>query len=276
MPGKTIRRNKSGKKNVTKKHKSRKHSSRKSMKSKSKMHKYKKLYGGANFTDIITQIEKNTIDDLNFKDKKDFLKPRDPLKDDFLEALESNTSITSLDLSNTNLDKNIVFEIISAISQNENNKIVDLNLSGLIFSPSAIMGITILLEKSKTIKKLDLSNSNMIGLCKKLGPGLVNNKSELKELNLSNCNINDDEFFFIIESPSLKNITVNLSNNNITNYGVKQISDQIVSNKIDRSIYIILINNEKINSRTKKEIIDMKVYNIIFEAPSPESPASNI
>ena len=247
MPGKTIRRHKSGKKNVTKKHKSHKHSSRKSMKSKSKMHKYKTLYGGATFFDILEKIKKNDIADVKFDSAASyFLKNKDN-EETLMEALEDNTSITSLNLSNSDFDTNTVTAIINVIALNKNIKIVDLNLSELFFNHNLIMAIALLLKMSKTIKKLDLSNSNMDGHCQQLGFGIANNNSELKELNLSNCNINNKEYYFIIGSLTKKSfITVNLSNNKITDRVVKALPNEIKNHTI----------------------------NIIFEA-SPASPASD-
>ena len=202
---------------------------------------------------IANNINVLATTDLQFNDQNLYNKVKQILNDNnyniiiddeinkFLRVTaEDIEKITSLDVSN--------LEITDLTGINAFNALQELNASG-----NELQSIYDSMLKINTLEKLDLSNNNI--------RGIYSNLFNLKELNLSNNNIESIEQFNFSNLLNLENL--DLSNNNIANYVDKYFND------IDHVL-------EPLKSLTKLETINLDNNSISNTSILNEMQESNL
>ena len=149
---------------------------------------------------------------------------------EFSQYFKGNQKLKELDLSGHNC--NIPTILKSTLFSSENN-LTSLNLSNNNLNENDFQIISDLLLKFPKIQKLNISNNiiNQKG-CNFLGSAL-NKSTSLEDINLSSCGITGETIVLLINKSGSKNLkNVILDNNNIEDFGLIMIS-QFIKNSIN-------------------------------------------
>ena len=170
-------------------------------------------------------IEKNIIDNLkdnliNSNITKFGLSyiniPENKFKD-FSSYFKNNTKLTELDLSGYNFD--ILSILNDTLFQIENN-LTSLTLSNNNLNDNNIKMIYDLLLKNQKIKILNLSKNKLENKSCEILSNILNNSKTLEEINLSSCGLTKDTISLLINEKGSLIKKLYLDNNEIGDVGV--------------------------------------------------------
>nr|XP_055073075.1 protein NLRC5-like [Misgurnus anguillicaudatus] len=152
----------------------------------------------------------------------------------FASVLRSKSGLKELDMSNNNLQDSGVKKLHNGL-QNTNCQLHKLGLSGCGLTEESCSALASVLRSKSGLKELDMSNNNLQDSgVKKLHNGLENTNCQLHKLRLSDCSIGEEGYvalYSAVRSNPSHLIELDLSGNDPGESGVKHIYDLIQDHK---------------------------------------------
>ena len=170
-----------------------------------------------------------------------------------------NNTLRKLDLSEIGSLTPSHINAISTVLSRPTSLLGELNLSSNQIVDDVISTLTNALVVNKTLTNLDLGSNSSITLAgwQHFSNCLKNTNSVLTNLNIENCNIDDEKaaviFLILSANSSLRSLSLNMSGNSVTSRGLVAFFHSLLGSKAEIRVLRLSMSNINLDNITQDE-----------------------